>query len=228
MQNTDRTRVAALMARMATGDQAAAITLYLEFGDAVRAKVARIARSQGALHLTPEDVDALAVDVCLDLVPRAGSWDPDGGALPWVWAQRRIVTHVARYVGQYGSTYDESSARSSAGSPVEDVAFVGDSSAGEDEALARLATWSPECALLSSALSRVASDRDRRVFLEFTVQQDGGDPSPSVTIGRAFGLSPANVRQIVRRVRTRVAGLASSDSEFAVLASLPLLRQAAA
>jgi hypothetical protein len=215
-----RNRIAALMARMASGDAGAAISLYLEFGSHVRAKVAKVARSQGARHLTADDLDGLAVDVCLDLLHRAGSWDPDGGALPWVWAQRRIVTRVASYVGRYGATYDDTVGRSDA---VEDLAFAGDD-AGEDEALDRLAARSPECALLRDALAALVSVRDGRVFLQFTVQQDGGDPSPSVTVGAAFGLSPANVRQIVRRVRQRLSSLAASDPRYAALAGLALLR----
>lgn len=215
---TDRSRVAAIMARMASGDQAAAVTLFLEFGEQIRAKVARIARSQGATHLTADDIAGLAMEVCLDLVPRAGSWDPDGGALPWVWAQRRIVSRVAAYVGQYGATYDEGGRPA----PVEDVAFVGDD-AGEDEVLDRLAAWSPACALLRSGLARVASPLHGRVFLMFAVQRDSGDPSPSVTVGVALGVAPDNARQIAHRVRARLLRLASSDPAFGALAMLPLL-----
>jgi hypothetical protein len=221
MNTETRTKLAAIMARMATGDAAAAVTLYLEFGDAIRNKVARVARSQGATHLTADDLDGLTMEVCLDLVPRAGSWDPDGGALPWVWAERRIVSRVAAFVGQYGVSYDEGAPPSSCPS-VEDVAFVGDDS-GEDEVLDRLASWSSECALLRDALGVVASVSHRRVFLMFSVQRDSGDPSPSATVAGALGVTPDNVRQIAHRVRARLLRLASSDPAFGALATLPLL-----
>jgi DNA-directed RNA polymerase specialized sigma24 family protein len=232
METDDKKRVAAIMARMAAGDEAAAVTLFLEFGEHVKAKVRRIVRSQGASHLTSDDIDGLAFDACLALVPRAGSWDPNGGALPWVWAERRLVSLVAAYVGQYGTSYDDAAGsgrrdRAGDGPDVAGVAFAGDEP-GDDEALDRLALRLPACALLRDALDATCSDRDRRVFLMFTVQQDGNDPSPSVTVGGAFGLTPDNVRQIARRVRTRLAGLADTDGRYATLRDLAILRAAEA
>jgi DNA-directed RNA polymerase specialized sigma24 family protein len=225
MDTDAKKRVAAIMARMAAGDEAAAVTLFLEFGEQVKAKIRRIVRSQGASHLTSEDVDGLAFDACLALVPRAGSWDPDGGALPWVWAERRLVSLVAAYVGQYGASYDDAAgaAGGADGADVAGVAFAGDD-AGDDEVLDRLAARSPACALLRDALAATCSERDRHVFLMFTVQQDADDPSPSVTVAAAFGLTPDNVRQIARRVRVRLVGLADSDRRYAGLRDLPLLR----
>lgn len=223
MDTNDKKRIEAIMARMAAGDEAAAVTLFLEFGEAVRAKVRRIVRSQRATHLTNEDIDALVFDACLALVPRAGSWDPDGGALPWVWAERRLVTLVAAYVGQYGESYDETAGRGDRGTDVEGVAAAGDD-AGDDEALDRLAARSPECALLRDALAATCSERDRRVLLMFTLQQDAGDPSPSVTVGGALALTPDNVRQIVRRARARLAGLVATEPRYASLRYVALLR----
>jgi hypothetical protein len=229
METNDKKRVAAIMARMAAGDDAAAVTLFLEFGEQVKAKIRRIVRAQGATHLTPADIDALALDACMALVPRAGSWDPDGGALPWVWAERRIVSLVAGYVGHYGAPFDVAGVADdvAAGAGVAGVAFAGDDP-GDDETLDHLAARSPSCAVVRDALRSTCGDRDRRVLLMFTLQQDGGDPSPAVTVGEAFGLTPANVRQIVKRARARLARLAASDERYAVLSGLALLRGAEA
>ncbi len=104
----------------------------------------------------------------------------------------------------------------------EGLAFAGDDP-DEDETLDRLAAVSPECALLRDALA-ATSARKRRVFLMFSAQQASGDPSPAVTVGDAFGLTPANVRQIVRRVRTALAHLTVADARYAELGDLALLR----
>ena len=221
MEQQERNRLVEIMERMAEGDQAAAITLFREFGDRIGAMVARIARSQGATHLEPEDVDAMALDVCLDLVPRAGSWDPDGGALPWVWAERRIVAMVGRTIGQYGRPLDERlDVEDPGGGPAVDL--------DDGEALVRLAAVSEACALVVEALATALSERDRAVLLQFEVQRTSGDPSPAHTVADAFGMTPAAVRQVVKRGKDRLARLAAGDDRFAGIAGLPLLHRARA
>ena len=66
---------------------------------------------------------------------------------------------------------------------------------------------------LQVALQSVASERDRRVFLEVAVQEASGDPSPANTVAHMFGLRPAAVRQIKCRVRRRLLGYASDASD---------------
>lgn len=221
MDATNRERLTRIMSRMASGDEAAAVTLFLEFGDAVKAAVRRHLRAQRAHHLE-RDLDGIALDVCLDLAARAGSWDPGGGALPWVWADRRVRGIVARHAGTYGRELDEAGPRAraadEAGPP---PAFTGED-LDEDAALAALAARHPACALLADALGRLA-ERDRRVFLLFETQKASGDPSPAVTTGAAHGLRPDNVRQIARRTRQRLLRLAATEARFAPLAGLPLL-----
>ena len=77
-----------------------------------------------------------------------------------------------------------------------------------------------ELAQLLSALTAVASERDAKVHLEYQAQKALGDRSPANTVGEMFGLSPSNVRQIDRRLRQRLSGLAESDPSFATLVRL--------
>jgi hypothetical protein len=63
-------------------------------------------------------------------------------------------------------------------------------------------------AAFTERLDAVASPPDRQVFAEYLLQQSHGDPSPSHTVAAILGLTPANVRQIVCRVRGRVRSAA--------------------
>jgi DNA-directed RNA polymerase sigma subunit (sigma70/sigma32) len=67
------------------------------------------------------------------------------------------------------------------------------------------------------------SERDRAVFVEYLLQTDLGDPSPAVTVGAVFGLQAANVRQIVKRTRTRLAGPARTDDICPTMGHQPIL-----
>ncbi len=206
------------MERMSEGDRTAAFELYAEVGDAVRGTIARIARGLNAVHLSREDLDALALDVCMELLPLSRSWDADGGALPWVWAHRRVATMVSAYVGQYASPFEDehgSGPTEVHTPPVDDLP--------DEVVLAHIARREPLVALLLDALASIASDRDLRVVLLFAVQQAQGDPSPSHTVAGATGLRPDNVRQIVSRTRRRLGGLVAGDPRFRVLGALPFL-----
>lgn len=220
MGTDDRAELTEIMRRIAEGDHAAVITLYHDYGDPIRAAVARQARRFGATHFTAEDLENLALDFCLALVDRAGSWDPNGGALPWVWAERVVMGVVRDHLGQYGVPFEEGlhGRRAEDGGPAFAVADH-----DEDEALDLLAQANPLCALLREALAREASPRDRKVFLDHAVQQAGGDPSPATTVARLHGVTPANVRKIVQRVRQRLVRLARAEARFTPLLGLPIL-----
>ena len=218
MDGRERSAVVALMGRMSEGDQAAAFELYAEVGAAVRGSVARVARGLHATHLTQEDLDALALDVCMELLPLSHSWDAERGALPWVWANRRVTSIVSRYVGQYASPFDEERRDEPGTPPAADADDLAD-----EVALARLARREPLAALLLDALTSLVSTRDLRVVLLFAVQQSQGDPSPSHTVAGTTGLKPDNVRQIVSRTRRRLHDLVERDSRFGELAALPFL-----
>jgi hypothetical protein len=72
-------------------------------------------------------------------------------------------------------------------------------------------------ALLLSAVGEIGNPRDQQVFVEYRLQLDLGDPSPSHVVARMFDLSPANVRQIYRRMRVRLGELVASDDRYAAL-----------
>ena len=206
------------MMRMSEGDRAAAFELYAEVGSAVQGSIARIVRGVGATHLDGDDLDALTLDVCMELLPLSRSWDADGGALPWVWANRRVAAIVSAYVGQYASPFQDEHGDGPTdvhAPPVDDLP--------DEVALARLARREPLVALLLEALASVSTGRDLQVVLLFAVQQAQGDPSPSHTVADATGLRPDNVRQIVSRTRGRLGRLVASDVRFGALGRLPFL-----
>ena len=218
MDGRGRSAVQVLMERMSAGDRAAAFELYAEVGDAVRGSIARIARGLHAAHLSGEDLDALTLDVCMELPALSRSWDAEGGALPWVWAHRRVATMVSAYVGQYASPFEDEHGEG----PI-DVHHPPADDLPDEVALARLARREPLVALLLEALATVTTARDLRVVLLFAVQQASGDPSPSHTVAGATGLRSDNVRQIVSRTRRRLGGLVASEARFGALGSLPFL-----
>jgi hypothetical protein len=84
----------------------------------------------------------------------------------------------------------------------------------------RLAELEPRAALWWDAVGTLTSDRNRRVYFEFELQKALGDRSPASTVGRLFGLKPDNVRQIARRVRTRLIDRIRSDARLAPLRDL--------
>ncbi len=208
------------MERMSAGDRAAAFELYAEVGDAVRGSVARVARGLHATHLSGDDLDALALDVCMELLALSRSWDADGGALPWVWAHRRVAMMISAYVGQYASPFEDEHGD---GDGPTDVHHPPVDDLPDEVALARLARREPLVALLLEALAASTTARDLRVVLLFAVQQAQGDPSPSHTVAGATGLRPDNVRQIVSRTRRRLGGLVASEARFGALGCLPFL-----
>jgi hypothetical protein len=157
------------------------------------------------------------IDACLELQACAESWDPEGGAVPWVWAERRLLTVVSRWVGQHADAIDEK---------VEVIDLVvpapaPDSEPNLVELLGRLDD--PTCRLLREALAAVASARDQAILLEVGLQRSLGDTSPAVTIGPHVGLRPDAVRQVLRRLRQRLSALAIDQPRYAPLVDLALL-----
>lgn len=208
------------MARLADGDEAAIVSLYVEFATPISAALRAHLRAVGCEGVSRADLDGLVLDACFALADCARAWRPDGGALPWVWAARRLRVLAAAHVGQYAEVFDPDR-HEPAGEP--GPAPGGTDARSQVEVLDRLAVAHPLCRLLREALAQVGSARDGEIFLELQVQRLAGDRAPAVTVGRQFGLSSAAVRQVRRRTRARLRSLASADERFAPLASLDLV-----
>jgi hypothetical protein len=211
-------RLRKVMSAMAAGDRGATFDLYAEFGGPIRATVRRLLRRLGVDTAPLEDLDGLVIDSCLELQACAEAWEPEGGALPWVWAERRLLAVVSRWVGQHADTLEDR------GEVIERMVASGPGASSEPsvvEVLDRLEDAT--CVLLREALATVATDRDRLIILEVGLQRSLGDASPAVTIGPHVGLRPDAVRQVLRRVRQRLSALAASEPRFAPIVDLELL-----
>lgn len=214
-------RLVAIMAAMAAGDQAAVFGLYAEFGGQLAGHVRRQLAYLGVHRVDADDLDGLVIDACLALSDCAGAWAPEGGALPWTWAERRLAALVSAWVGQRASPFDAESHDRAGEQPATTAGGGGD--AAELEVLAGLARRDQACALLLDALAQVACERDRAIVLELRTQSDAGDPSPATTVARRYGLTPEAVRQVACRVRARLRRLALADARFASLLDLALV-----
>jgi hypothetical protein len=219
-------RLTEIMSRMAGGDATALEALYVGFGDPIRRCVRRELERLGVTPIDPAEVDGLTLDVCTNLFQRAGSWDPSHGAAPWTWAKLRIRALVSAHVGQFADPLPDTGL-AEADLPVVPPAACADD--GDDNvlsALGRLAAARSDVRLLHEALERVSRPGQQEILFEVKMQAGQGDPSPAVTVARAYALRPEAVRQTCKRVLDRVSHLAATDPRFAPLADLPLLRRA--
>lgn len=214
--------LAAIMRRLAAGDEAAVVTLYERYGGPIAAAVQRTAGRRGR-RLDRDDLDGLVFEVCFELARVAGGWSPDGGALPWVWARHRVANVVDRALGQFTEPLDDERVDLLAGQAAPPlVGTAGDGSLLG--ALERLVPNLDSARLLAEALDvgRV-SRRDRELWLEYAFEKQSGNASPAATVAPVFGMKEVSVRQAYRRARQRVLALAARDARFAPLADLPLL-----
>jgi hypothetical protein len=216
--------LAAIMDRLAQGDEAAVVALYERFRGRIAGAVQQVAAIRGA-RLRPDDLEGVVVEVCFELARVAGAWSPDGGALPWVWARHRVANVVDRELGQWSEPLDEQKLAH----VVDDAAPPDSGSAPAGDApmwpvLERIAADHHGARLLLDALERVGiSRRDRELWLEYVCEKAVGNPAPATTVGPVFAMKESTVRQAARRVRQRVRCLATTDERYAPLAALPVL-----
>jgi hypothetical protein len=222
--------LAEIMSELAAGDETAVFALYERFGDKIGGTVRAVLRARG-LTLVHDEVDGLVLEACLAIAGVAGAWSPDGGALPWVYARRRIENCVDRVVGQYTVPLDDYLRAVEDGEagyppftppgghaplPVDDRSLA--------QALEEMSPGDDRCRLLHDALDRAAvSPTDRELTLQYAAEQGSGNRSPATTVAAMFDLRDAAVRQRVHRSKRRLRAVAASEQRFAPLADLPLL-----
>lgn len=209
------------MEQMAAGDRAAVFTLAGEFGVPIAGSLRRHLRELGVEHVHPDDLSGLVTDACMELYACAPAWRPDGGALPWTWAGRRLRSLASAFVGVRADPLEADRAEAADAATQPAAAAVDDPH--DVAVLARLAGVNPKCALLLEALEQVASSRNRTIVLGVKLQAALGDPAPSSTVAVEHGMRPDAVRQVVKRVLDRLRALAAGDDRFAPLADLAFL-----
>lgn len=216
-----RAELAATMAAAAAGDAAAPWALLEAFGDRIAACLRSLARADG-LRID-DDLEGLLAEACLELADVAGSWRPDGGALPWTYAAPRLRAMLHRHAGPALVPL-----------PPEDRADPrnwGEAAPGDDDpslvVLARVADerGEPAVVALRDALGAACSPADGELVLRYLQQKAAGDPSPAHTVGAQLGRRPDAVRQAFRRARTRLRRLALAERRFRPLLALPFLAE---
>jgi hypothetical protein len=215
-------RLTEIMAAMAAGDTDALGALHEEYRDPIRGAVRKELARLGVTHLDAAEVDGLAVDVCAELFRRARAWSPEHNTLPWTWAKLRVRAIVVAYVGHFTDPLPE-------GGPPAAASVAPPAGPADEpvlETLGRLAAVRRDLRLLEEALHKVSRPAQQQILFEFRMQANQGDPSPAVTVARAYALRPEAVRQTCKRLTDKVRRLATTDPYFAPLADLHLLRRA--
>jgi hypothetical protein len=202
MADLDFERLTELMAQAGAGVPTAPIALYEEFGLFIARRMRRHLADLGVRNVDADDLHGLTIDACFELADHARSWSPTGGALPWVWAERRLRRLASSFVGQWSDPLDDSLYEVPAPP-------LGGSGSADDpdelELLGQLARRRPDVNTYAQALSSAATSvRNQRVLLAYRLQSSLGDRSPAITVGRRFDMTPAAVRQVVKRTSDRL------------------------
>lgn len=201
MQDSDALRrdVEAVMRRIVMGEGEAVWELH-GLAEPALARVVRGEARRIDVRLSDDDVLDLTLDAAIDLAKLAPAWRPDG-ALPWVWARRRITALVHAHVGTFTRPLDETLLELEARPTVpriEDPRHV----------LRSLAQRHPSAHRLERRLVDVASERDAAIWLGVQLEKASGNRSPAVTIAADHDLKPETVRKVVQRVGERLHDVA--------------------
>lgn len=214
-ENPARPTLEQIVAGVARGDADSIERFFALATPPVRSIALRALRDAG-IWVDQDRLHDIVHDAVLELVRAAPSWRPDGGAAPWTWARPRLVAIAFEHVGIFADDLDDHAEvehPEATASPID---------RSLEDLLVDLAAQRPVLADLCTALSRVANDRDRRVWIELLWEESGGNRRAAITVAQNHGLSHANVRKIRQRVQNRLVDLSRQD-EFAGLAELPVL-----
>lgn len=186
------------MARIAGGDRQAVWELH----DLAEPALARLLRGEARridVRIGDEDIFDLTLDAAVDLGKLAQAWKPDG-ALPWVWARRRITALVHDHVGTFARELDETHLE------IEEPPRL---PAVDDPrgVLRTLASRHPSAHLLEQRLATVR-DRDADIWLGVQLEKGSGNRSPAITVAAIHDMRPDAVRKVVQRVGERLNDVA--------------------
>lgn len=219
MEIADRERLQVVMAGMAEGDMAMLVAFVNEFGTPLRGLVRRTVFGFGRRDVLddPGEVTSLVTTAALEVFERAAAWDPEG-APPWVWAERAIRAAIARQVGHALADVAVDDLCRLCDGPIQQSFddLLGDAR----DLVKRLSVADPRARLWWDAVGGLTNDRNRNVYFEVVLQQALGDRSPARTVAPMFDLTPANVRQIVSRVRKRLRERIRDDATLEPLRDL--------
>jgi hypothetical protein len=194
-----RERVIEVMGRILSGDRDGVWDLH----GLCEVPVRRLVRAEARrvdFRIGDEDVFDLTIDAAITLAKLAPSWDPDG-ALPWVWARKRIKALFHEHIGQLTLELDDE--RLDLAEPPA-IAVVPE----PREVLRRAAERHPAAQELEQRLSETVSARDADIWLGVQLEKGAGNPSPAVTVGAECGLRPDAVRKVCQRVSQRLGAVA--------------------
>ena len=194
-----RARVVEVMARLVAGDRGATWDLHALAEVPVRHMLRAEARRVD-FRIGDEDVLDLTIDAAIDLAKLARSWDPDG-ALPWVWARKRITRLVHDHIGQFTLELDDEHLQIEA-------ALVLGIVPEPREVLRSVAQRHPAARQLEQRLSEAVSERDAEIWLGVQLEKGAANRSPAVTIAAECGLRPDAVRKVFQRVNERLGAVA--------------------
>jgi hypothetical protein len=191
--------VTELMARIVAGERSAVWELH----DVAQPALARMLRAEARridFRIGEEDILDLTLDAAVELGKLAPAWDPDG-ALPWVWAKRRLFALVHAHIGTFADQLDDTHL------DLEEPARV-TSIDRPRETLRRLARSHPAAHRLEERLAAAVTDRDAEIWLGVQIERSGGNTSPAVTVAVDHGMRPDAVRKVVQRVNQRLDAVA--------------------
>lgn len=194
-----RTPVRLIMERLAAGDRAALVTLINDHGGAL-ATVARDRLREIGVTPHPELIGELIVELAVTLAEVAAAWDPDG-ALPWVWARRRLQAAVDGHVGLL--TVELAAGRDHA----DDARDIPEPAADGDLLEAFLTSEDPRVARIRDAILDRVGTAELRLWLEYRDLQAAGCPAPAQVLATRWEVRPETIRKRISRTNARIGDI---------------------